>query len=137
MITMEEVIIAYENCNITEKDVMDWAWSNPDITSEEVSELKGLINEDFISESEREAFAELGEGTIDMLDWPTEEHGLDPHSYNGREWIRHQIDEVNSQEVPIFDRVQESGEIQGDLQDDGSGFITWEASPDSIFEDEQ
>ena len=49
MITMEEVIIAYENGNITEKDVMDWAWSNPDITSEEVSELKGLINEDFIS----------------------------------------------------------------------------------------
>ena len=133
---LKTAIQAYENGNHSLGEVIDIAYQDPNLSVEYIAGVERELNENFISESEGEETSGLGASPIDRATRIDGEYGRNTYSDNGRKWGRRSTD-WDEPSFPLFDRVQEPREIQGDIFDyEPSGGSCERPSSASLLEDE-
>ena len=79
----------------------------------------------------------MGKKSISKTVRATRRHGLSSYSGDGGERRRRTVDVCDPRQLPLFDRMQEPGEIQEPVYDyEPSGGSCYALTADSVLEDE-
>ena len=133
---LKAAINEFEEGNRSLGSVIDIAYQDPNLSIDCITEVEGVLNENVICESEGEEITRLGKSPIDKETRIDGKYGHNTYRDNGREWGRRSTDRRESP-LPLFDRMQESREIQGSLFDyEPSGGSCESITADSVLENE-
>ena len=133
---LSKLVALYTSKICTHNQILDMAWQDPSLTSDDIWELQEYLDENKQCESEGEEATGLGQEQTDFQTWLREGHGLDSDSDNGGEWSRRYANKLVEAAIPIQHRVQESGEIQGDIRHDRASSRAWKAAANCLSKDE-
>ena len=133
---LSRLVVLYTRQICTHNEILDMAWQDPNLTSDDIWELQEYLDDNEQCESEGKEATRLGQEQTDFQTWLREGHGLDSDSDNGGEWSRRYADKLVEAAIPIQHRVQESGEVQRDIRHDRSSSWAWKAAANCLSKDE-
>lgn len=131
-----DMLIEWEKGHWTREVTLNAAHDSPYVDNDEFGILEYLTDEDEFSEGEGEEVTGLGTDPTDPESWIGSWVRSGKDRRDGRVGCRRKANRRVKDRVSILNRVQESGEVHGDLPSPGASLVSFGHEASSIPEDE-